>query len=87
MGEVKSDIEIARKAKMKPIQEILDGINVPDKQEAYSPIGRYMAKIKSDYLIYTGSYFYKPNKDAIDYLNDKIMPKNFKLIIKIRNNY
>ena len=39
-------------------------------------------KIKSDYLIYTGSYFYKPNKDAIDYLNDKIMPK---LIVKYPN--
>ena len=50
MGKVKSDIEIARAAKMKPIQEILDGINVPDKAEAYSPIGRYMAKIKSEYL-------------------------------------
>ena len=32
-------------------------------------------KISSDYLIYTGSYFYKPNKDAIDYLNNFIMPK------------
>jgi formate--tetrahydrofolate ligase len=50
MRKVKSDIEIARAAKMKPIQEILNGINVPDKPEAYSPIGRYMAKIKSDYL-------------------------------------
>ena len=50
MRKFKSDIEIARAAKMKPIQEILDGINVPDKPGAYSPIGRYMAKIKSDYL-------------------------------------
>ena len=43
-------------------------------------------KIKK-YLIYTGSYLYKPNKDAIDYLNYYIMPnliQNFpqlKLII------
>ena len=50
MSKVKSDIEIARNAKMKPIQEILDGINVPDKAEAYSPISRYMAKIKPEYL-------------------------------------
>ena len=50
MSKVKSDIEIARAAKMKPIQEILDGINVPDKAEAYSPISRYMAKIKPEYL-------------------------------------
>ena len=50
MSTVKSDIEIARAAKMKPIQEILDGINVPDKAEVYSPIGRYIAKIKPEYL-------------------------------------
>ena len=35
---------------MKPIQEILDSINVPDKAEVYSPIGRYIAKIKLEYL-------------------------------------
>ena len=50
MSTVKSDIEIARAAKMKPIHEILDGINVPDKAEVYSPIGRYIAKIKPAYL-------------------------------------
>ena len=38
--------------------------------------------IKTDYIIYTGSYLYKPNKDAIDYLNKSIMPK---LIKKIPN--
>ena len=46
----KSDIQIAREAKMKPIQEILDSINVPDKAEVYSPISRYIAKIKLEYL-------------------------------------
>ncbi len=50
MGKVKSDIEIAREAKMKPIQDILNGLNVPDKAEVYSPIGRYIAKIKTEYL-------------------------------------
>ena len=35
MSAVKSDIEIARAAKMKPIKEILDGINVPDKADVY----------------------------------------------------
>jgi len=50
MSAVKPDIEIARAAKMKPIQEILNGINVPDKAEVYSPMGRYIAKIKSEYL-------------------------------------
>ena len=46
----KTDIEIAREAKMKPIQEILGGINVPDKAEVYSPISRYIAKIKLEHL-------------------------------------
>jgi len=46
----KSDIQIAREAKMKPIQEILDSINVPDNSEAYSPISRYIAKIKLEHL-------------------------------------
>ncbi len=50
MAKVKSDIEIARQAKMKPIQEVLNGLNVPDKAEVYSPIGRYIAKIKTEYL-------------------------------------
>ena len=50
MGKVKSDIEIARQAKKKPIQEVLNGLNVPDKAEVYSPIGRYIAKIKTEYL-------------------------------------
>jgi len=50
MSTVKSDIEIARSAKMKPIQDILNGINVPDKANVYSPMGRYIAKIKPEYL-------------------------------------
>jgi len=50
MSAIKSDIEIARAAKMKPIKEILDGINVPDEADVYSPISRYIAKIKLEYL-------------------------------------
>ena len=50
MSKVKSDIEIARAAKMKPIQEVLNGLNVPDEAEVYSPMGRYIAKIKPEYL-------------------------------------
>ena len=46
----KSDIQIAREAKMKPIQEILDSINVPNNADVYSPISRYIAKIKLEYL-------------------------------------
>lgn len=47
----------------------------------------FKKKIKLNYIIYSGSYLYKPNKDAIDYLNNKIMPKitkkfpNIKLIL------
>ncbi len=50
MSAVKSDIEIARASKMKPIKEILDGMNVPDEADVYSPISRYIAKIKLEYL-------------------------------------
>ena len=50
MSAVKPDIEIARAAKMKPIQEILDGINVPNEASVYIPMGRYIAKIKLEYL-------------------------------------
>ena len=46
----KSDIEIAREAKMQPIKEILDKIDVPDEPEAFSPMGRHIAKINFEYL-------------------------------------
>ena len=36
-------------------------------------------KINYKYLIYTGSYLYKPNKEAIDILIENIMPKILKL--------
>ena len=35
-------------------------------------------KLKIDYIIYTGSYLYKPNKDSIDKLNNVIMPNLLK---------
>jgi|TARA_B100000287_G_scaffold308395_1_gene291528 formate--tetrahydrofolate ligase len=50
MGEVKSDIEIARKANMKPIKDVLAKINVPDDPSAFSPMGRHIAKINLEYL-------------------------------------
>lgn len=40
--------------------------------------------IKEKYIIYTGSYLYKPNRDAIDYLNKKIMPKLLKKIPNLK---
>jgi formate--tetrahydrofolate ligase len=50
MSDVKSDIQIAREAKMQPINDILAKINVPDESKVFSPIGRYIAKIKLEYL-------------------------------------
>ncbi len=45
-----SDIEIARKAKMKPISKILKRLDVPDTPEAFSPMGRHIAKINLEYI-------------------------------------
>ena len=42
---VKSDIEIARAAKMKPIKDVLQKVNIPDDPQAFSPMGRHIAKI------------------------------------------
>jgi len=50
MSEVKSDIQIAREAKMQPINDILAKINVPDESAAFSPMGRHIAKINLEYL-------------------------------------
>ena len=50
MSEIKSDIQIAREAKMQPIKDILAKINVPDESSAFSPIGRHIAKINLEYL-------------------------------------
>ena len=37
MSDIKSDIQIAREAKMLPIKEILAKVNVPDESSAFSP--------------------------------------------------
>ena len=50
MDDVKSDIEIARKANMKPIKEVLAKIEVPDDHSAYSLMGRHIAKINLEYI-------------------------------------
>jgi len=46
----KSDIQIAREAKMDPINEVLAKINIPDDPTAFSPMGRHIAKINFEYL-------------------------------------
>ena len=50
MSEIKSDIQIAREAKMQPIKDILAKINVPDESSAFSPMGRHISKINLEYL-------------------------------------
>ena len=50
MKKFKSDIEIARGCKLKPISKILKKINVPDNPSAFSPMGRHIAKINFDFL-------------------------------------
>ena len=50
MSDIKSDIQIAREAKMQPINDILAKINVPDENHAFSPMGRHIAKINLGYL-------------------------------------
>ena len=45
MERVKSDIEIAREAKMMPIGDVLGKINVPDDPVSFSPMGRHIAKL------------------------------------------
>ena len=50
MSQVKSDIQIAREAKMQPIKDILAKVNVPDESSAFSPMGRHIAKINLEYL-------------------------------------
>ena len=50
MGGVKSDIEIARAAKMKPINEVLAKINVPNDTVSFSPIGRHKEKLNFEFI-------------------------------------
>ena len=47
---MKSDIEIARKAKMLSIGKVLSKIKVPDKSSAFSPMGRHIAKINFEHI-------------------------------------
>ena len=50
MSGVKSDIEIARAAKMMPIGKVLEKINVPDNPVSFSPMGRHIAKLNFEYI-------------------------------------
>ncbi len=50
MNKTKSDIEIAREAKIKPIVEVLKKFNVPDDPFVFSPMGRHIAKLNLDFI-------------------------------------
>ncbi len=60
MSTVKSDIEIAREAKMKPIMEIGKGLGIPEKD--LIPYGHTKAKVHLDYV---DSLKAKPNGKLI----------------------
>jgi len=50
VSSVKSDIEIARVAKMKLIKDVLATFGVPDETFAFSPMGRHIAKLNIEYI-------------------------------------
>ena len=50
MNKIKSDIEIARASKMKPIGDVLRKFNVPDDPVSFSPMGRHIAKLNFEYI-------------------------------------
>jgi len=50
MSKIKSDIEIARAADIKPIGDVLAKANIPDDPFAFSPMGRHIAKLNLEYI-------------------------------------
>ena len=50
MAKIKSDIEIARAAKIEPIANVLTKFNIPDKPLSFSPMGRHIAKLNFEYI-------------------------------------
>jgi len=50
MTKIKSDIEIARAANIKPINEILKKSNILDDPFNFSPMGRHIAKLNLNYI-------------------------------------
>ena len=50
MAKIKSDIEIARASKIKPISDILKKYKIPDNHSTFSPMGRHIAKLNFEYI-------------------------------------
>ena len=50
MSKIKSDIEIARASKMKPIGDVLGKFNIPNNPFSFSPMGRHIAKLNFEFI-------------------------------------
>ena len=50
MDKIKSDIEIAREANIKPIAEVLKKFDILEDSLAFSPMGRHIAKLNLEYI-------------------------------------
>ena len=50
MNKIKSDIEIARAASIKPISDVLKKSNISDDYFNFSPMGRHIAKLNLEYI-------------------------------------
>ena len=50
MAKIKSDIEIARASKIKPISDVLKKYNIPNNHSTFSPMGRHIAKLNFEYI-------------------------------------
>ena len=79
MSKFKSDIEIARKARMYPINKVLKKFKVPDKPFAFSPMGRHVAKINLEYIKKAG----KTKKVKVSVIGKFTKEKKFLLDGKI----
>ena len=84
LANISTSVSFKEKIKLKKLYNIntvfySNGINLKFKKKK--------KKISGNYIIFSGSYLYKPNRDAIDFLNEKIMPElikfypNLKLVI------
>ena len=61
MTKIKSDIEIARTSKMKPIGDVLKKFDIPDDPLSFSPMGRHIAKLNFEYINKLKSIFETPS--------------------------
>ena len=81
ISDLTTSVSIKEKKKIKDLYNadtILfpNGININFKKKKNN--------IKQNYIIFSGSYSYKPNKDAIDFLNKEIMPELIKFNPKLK---